>query len=311
MTIVGVGTFDQPDYELDTGTLYKTSIDNSIAVMARLAAAFAPHQKTPADMTIEIDAGDLWVAGALVTKAMQTATIEAAHLTLPRIDRVVIDAITGIYSVIKGTAGEGPSAPAITSGKLPICQVLVDHGTTAIINSLITDERVGGAGGGSSFASDAEAKAGTVTDKVVAPSQLQFGVPVGVISAFGGAAAPTGYLLCQGQSLLRAGTYADLFAVIGVAYGTPADVDHFTLPNLQQKFPLGKAAAGTGSTLGGTGGAIDHTHTGPSHTHTLAFNTIWVANGGETGPVSTDAGGTGNTGTNNPPYQVVNYIIKY
>ncbi|MBI1996528.1 MAG: hypothetical protein HYS66_08675, partial [Deltaproteobacteria bacterium] len=42
----------------------------------------------------------------------------------------------------------------------------------------------------------------------------------------------------------------------------------FTLPDLRQRFVLGVAASGTGSTLGGVGGGIDHTHTGPSHTHT-------------------------------------------
>jgi len=40
-----------------------------------------------------------------------------------------------------------------------------------------------------------------------------------------------------------------------------------TLPDLQGRFPLGKASAGTGSTLGGTGGALDHTHSVPAHYH--------------------------------------------
>lgn len=79
--------------------------------------------------------------------------------------------------------------------------------------------------------------------------------------------APSGWLLCQGQSLLRT-DYPALFAVIGTTYGA-VDGTHFTLPDLRQRFPLGKAASGTGNTLGATGGAIDHTHT-ITHTHTIA-----------------------------------------
>jgi microcystin-dependent protein len=42
---------------------------------------------------------------------------------------------------------------------------------------------------------------------------------------------PTGWLACQGQSLLRA-TYPALFTVLGTTYGS-VDGTHFTLPNLQ------------------------------------------------------------------------------
>ena len=40
-----------------------------------------------------------------------------------------------------------------------------------------------------------------------------------------------------------------------------------TLPDMRQKFPIGKAASGSGSTIGGTGGAIDHSHSVPAHYH--------------------------------------------
>jgi len=144
------GTFLQPNFETQTGTLYKQSLDNSIAVMARLAAAFAPHEQDTPNMTVRVNAGDLWVQNALVQKAAQnSATITAPTGTDHRIDRIVIDAITGAVSVITGTPGASPTVPTITTGKLPICQVALAHGMTVITNALITDERVGGAGGGS------------------------------------------------------------------------------------------------------------------------------------------------------------------
>lgn len=91
-------------------------------------------------------------------------------------------------------------------------------------------------------------------------------VPTGVILPYGGAAAPTDWLLCNGTSYATT-TYPALFAVIGYTFGGGGA--NFNVPDMRQKFPLGKAAAGTGSTLGGTGGAIDHTHT-EAHTHTMA-----------------------------------------
>lgn len=184
-------------------------------------------------------------------------------------------------------------------------------------------------------------------------------VPTGSIVAYGGSAAPTGYLLCDGSPVSRV-TYATLFGILGTAYGPGNGATTFNLPNLQQRFPLGKATSGTGATLGETGGTIDHVHTGPSHTHTVAGHTHTIththtvpfngwttqvntpplagilqaggsgggseaaatqananntsgassaANSGSTA-LTTDAGGTGNTGSANPAYQTVNYIVK-
>jgi microcystin-dependent protein len=174
----------------------------------------------------------------------------------------------------------------------------------------------------------------------------------GMIFAYGGAAAPAGFLLCDGSFILRTGANANLFAAIGTAYNLGGDNDNtrFRLPDLRQRFPLGKAAAGVGATLGGSGGAIGHTHTGPSHAHTgpahthpvnppvtntgngqdFNQNNIPGTGGGVSGgqhshPINIagfDSGAaafggntTGNAGAqqtdgSDPPYQVVNYLIK-
>lgn len=205
-------------------------------------------------------------------------------------------------------------------------------GSTAI--SMTDGDIVFGAGGVS--AAGGAVRRGTAS---IAGAPFDALVPTGAIVAFGGAAAPNGWLLCQGQSLLRT-DYADLFAVIGTTYGA-VDGTHFTLPDLRQRFPLGKAAAGTGSVLGGTGGAIDHTHTSTAHSHSHSHQdtydssgtaTSWRARAFGAGSATTmtrfvnttaasaamnyeltdtDATSTtpGATGSNNPPFQVVNYII--
>ena len=96
---------------------------------------------------------------------------------------------------------------------------------------------------------------------------VQGAVPVGAVTMFAGGAAPTNWLLCNGQSLATTGTYAALFAILGYAFGGSGA--NFNLPNLQTKFPIG---AGAGMALGATGGANTVTLSTaqlPAHTHTI------------------------------------------
>ena len=53
----------------------------------------------------------------------------------------------------------------------------------------------------------------------------------GMMAAYGGSTAPSGWLLCQGQSLKRT-DYSSLFAAIGTTYGS-VDGTHFTLPDMR------------------------------------------------------------------------------
>lgn len=117
----------------------------------------------------------------------------------------------------------------------------------------------------------------TTIDNHIADTAIHAGVPTGSVFAYPGSSAPSGYLLCQGQAISRT-TYAALFAITGISYGAGDGSTTFNIPDLRQRFPLGKAASGTGATLGGTGGSIDHTHTTPAHTHTIPTHTHTMAN---------------------------------
>ncbi len=81
-------------------------------------------------------------------------------------------------------------------------------------------------------------------------------VPSGSMMMYAGSAAPTGWLLCDGTSYLRA-TYANLFTAIGSVYGS-ADGTHFNVPDMRGRTPIGVGtgtgggAAGTGLPTGGT-----------------------------------------------------------
>jgi microcystin-dependent protein len=170
-----------------------------------------------------------------------------------------------------------------------------------------------------------------VTPRIAIDDREGNDVEVGFIVPTGRAAAPTGWLMCDGGAVSRS-TFANLFAAIGTAYGVGDGATTFNLPDLRQRFPLGKAASGTGATLGGTGGSIDHTHaldSATSHARIAMNDTTdqlssevkavsnWTRNAGAS-LVTNNTGATdsiaarlgGNSDVANPPFQTVNYVIK-
>lgn len=100
-----------------------------------------------------------------------------------------------------------------------------------------------------------------------------------------------------------------------------------TLPDMRQRFPIGKAASGTGSILGDVGGDIDHVHLLNSVYAKIGSsggNLCWEEavvssytrtqkDGGVTADSASSTAGvplTGNMDTRNPPWLSVNFIIK-
>lgn len=145
-----LATFVQPDYpnQAGNGTEYPLAIDAAVAVLAQLAASFAPHENSPQAMNVVVDAGRLWDGSNLVDVAQQvTATITAPAAGMLRRDRVVIDRVTGAAEVVTGTeVASNPQLPAIPAGKLPCCQVgtdtdPLDENTAQLINNMLADER--------------------------------------------------------------------------------------------------------------------------------------------------------------------------
>lgn len=126
-------------------------------------------------------------------------------------------------------------------------------------------------------------------------------LPPGIIVPYGGTAAPSGWLLCDGTAVSRT-DYADLFAVLGTAYGAGNGTTTFNLPDLQGRVSVGKAAAGTFATLGGTGGAETVTLTAaqsglPAHTHTATSSSGTGGSHSHSGSTGSDAGHTHSAST--------------
>lgn len=103
------------------------------------------------------------------------------------------------------------------------------------------------------------------TLELISGATLYADNPIGTILPYGGATAPLGWLLCQGQAVSRI-EYAELFAVIGTAFGNGDGTTTFNLPDPRNKFlegasttnPVGtEKSAGLPNIKGGiTGGAF-------------------------------------------------------
>jgi microcystin-dependent protein len=161
---------------------------------------------------------------------------------------------------------------------------------------------------------------------LLAGGTLYADAPVGSIQAYGGATAPCGWLLCQGQAISRA-TYAELFDVIGTSFGAGNGSTTFNVPDLRGRFAEGLAS---GDTLGArknaglpnikgqiTGGALCSL-TGASGA--ISAETVTSAKYNESGTFmrysltfnahNSNSIYSDDVSTVQPPAVCVNYIIK-
>ena len=144
---------------------------------------------------------------------------------------------------------------------------------------------------------------------------------IGEVTMFAGNTAPTGFLLCQGQTISRS-TYADLFNVIGTIYGAGNGSTTFNIPNWCGKTPVGLDTTQTEfNTLGKIGGEKTHTLTVAElakHSHMVQSD--YYNNSGNSKVIANAWGvaenehSTTTTGENQPhnnlqPYGTTNFII--
>ena len=155
--------------------------------------------------------------------------------------------------------------------------------------------------------------------------------PIGAIIDYVGTSAPTSWLMCYGQAISRS-TYADLFTIIGTAYGIGDGSTTFNLPDLRGRVTAGKDNMGgssadrltnlsgglDGDILAATGGSESHTLTiaqMPSHTHNTQTSASGFGNntGPNSGTLNVPTSSTGGDGAHNnvQPTIIVNKIIKY
>lgn len=111
-------------------------------------------------------------------------------------------------------------------------------------------------------------------------------MPVGCVIPFAGAAAPTGWLLCQGQAISRT-TYAQLFSVIGTTYGSGDGKTTFNLPDMRGRVAVGSDANSPGAQCGETAHKLGISEI-PSHSH--PYSAYLYSTGAENGRINSQEG---------------------
>jgi microcystin-dependent protein len=114
------------------------------------------------------------------------------------------------------------------------------------------------------------------TTAAIPGTDYQTPIPAGSIIDYGGAAAPSGWLLCDGSAVSRT-TYSALFSAINTAYGVGDGATTFNVPDYR-----GRSSVGTGAGSGLTNRAIgssfgEETHvlvTGELATHNHVVNIV-------------------------------------
>jgi microcystin-dependent protein len=180
---------------------------------------------------------------------------------------------------------------------------------------------------------------GAVTSSKLAASAISTIMPTASIMPYAGVSAPTGFLLCAGQSVPVA-NYSGLHSVIGYTYGGSGA--SFKIPDLRGRVIAGQDDMGgssanrltgqsggvDGDVLGGSGGAETHTLSTaqiPAHTHSSEAgggNPTSLGTGANasvnltvydtSSKASFKATSTGGDGAHNnvQPTIILNYIIK-
>jgi len=103
--------------------------------------------------------------------------------------------------------------------------------------------------------------------------------PVGAVCPFAGltGSVPAGWLLCNGDGFDRVGVYAGLYAAIGTLYGAP-DGDHFSVPDLRDKFIVGANQDSGGLPKANITGGLTQSYSPASvaltHSMTIAAHTL-------------------------------------
>lgn len=135
----------------------------------------------------------------------------------------------------------------------------------------------------------------------------------GVIEMFGAAAAPAGYLACDGAAVSRT-TYADLFEAIGTVWGVGDGATTFNVPDLRGEFVRGwddgrGIDAGRDFASAQAQAIQAHVHSIPSNSD-QGTGTASVEDGDGSGtPRAINTGSTGGTETR-PRNVAALFIIK-
>ncbi len=195
--------------------------------------------------------------GALDIAHQATRTIPSTGVTVPSVS-IAITPPDHVHTSSWVNFGHEPGAvnSSLVAGDSP-----ANSGPRRESAASQTATTNGGGGSSTSDAASGTAPAAVFSPAFRALNQVAFlsasaGLTPGLLAPFAGSTTPPGWLLADGSCVSRT-TYGALFSAIGTLHGGCDGVNNFGLPDLRGRFPLGKAASGTGSSLGVAGGALN------------------------------------------------------
>ena len=213
--------------------------------------------------------------------------------------------------------------PLIGTPRDPIVSVTFKSAITgkpAQVTGLLVEDGAAGFGSGTQI-SGSLSSTGTTTPVSGGGSMVS-----GAITAYGGAIAPTGYVLCDGSLYNGTSTtYSALWAIIGTTYGGTGQTS-FAVPDLRGRMIVAQGTNASVSALGTNDGVAvanrrpQHRHT--PHKHPIPFvnasgidssysQNFALSNGVNTTDTTSVDGGSGvaSDSLNSPAFLVVTYII--
>lgn len=271
----------------DAFVAWMATLDDQINAWSTYAAAFgASLGVSSADDQLLAVAGLSPTAGDVPYFTSSTAAALMASTAFGRALVALADA-----AALRTAAGLGSIATQSASS------VAITGGSVAGI----TDLAVADGGTGASSASAARANLG-IDDNAFVPS--------GAVMAFAMSTAPSGWLECDGSSVLRS-TYSALFTAIGTTFGS-VDGTHFTLPDLRGEFVRGWDH-GRGVDSGRSFGSSQadefeaHTHAAQGNPGAGGGTLFQTTGGSNTSPTATESTGGAET---RPRNIALMYCIK-
>ncbi len=308
-----------------------------------VAAAFAFRART-AETVLD---------GALTTAMLANSSVTLDKLAGASVNNTKIaDAAITTSKITDGNITTGKLADAavttskitdaaITTGKITDSAVTTGKITdSAVTSAKISDNTITSADIADGTIATAELANAAVTTAKVANNAIDYNQlaaaiqqalsPSGTIVAYGGDNAPSGWALCNGQTLSRS-TYSALYAIIGNRFGSGDNSTTFHVPDFRGQFLRGRdggvgrdpdrgsrGAMNGGGATGDNVGSVQgdqfrsHRHTVPSDSSggNVSQNSLTDTSGSDEGYTYTP--GTGYEGGNEtrPTNAYVNYIIK-
>lgn len=245
----------------------ETELDNSIVSSAKIQTAAVSGAKIQsAAIGIANDGQPHLASNSVYQGAMQDNSVGTAEIINNSVTKGKI-AVRDLDS--ETLADNAVNSRVLADGAVDTAAILDGNVTTPKLSQVSGSEAVSTATIRDNAVTSAKIANGTIMPSDLNNSVLPLGSVIMWWAATAGAAVPTGWEIADGRA------WSAVTNDLGLTSGN--------MPNLVNKFVLGAAAAGTGSTptvppaLGGTGGAhsrdLRHGHSISPHTHAVGNHT--------------------------------------